>query len=177
VMLERLLAHGAANVLVAAMWDPGAVDACVAAGVGQQVSLSIGAKVDRGHGGPLPVTGVVRLLSDGSYYQGGKRTAGNRVQRGPIAVLAIDGIDVVLSWNRIAITDLEQLRSLGLEPLAYRIVVLKVGYLFAPFQAISPRSILALSPGATNCDVSQLGYRRVRRPVYPLDPDMSWTPQ
>jgi len=177
VMLERLLARGAANVLVAAMWDSEAVDACVAAGVSQQVSLSIGAKVDRGHGRPLPVTGVVRLLSDGSYYQSGKRTAENRVRRGPIAVLAIDGIDVVLSRNRIAITELDQLRSLGLEPLAYRIVVLKVGYLFAPFQAISPRSILALSPGATNCDVSQLGYRRVRRPVYPLDPDTSWTPQ
>jgi len=176
-MLEKLLARGAANVLIAAMWDSEAVDACVAAGVGRQVGLSIGAKVDRGHGRPLPVTGVVRLLSDGSYYDGGKRTAGNLVQRGSIAVLAINGIDVVLSRNRIAITELEQLRSLGLEPLDYRIVVLKVGYLFAPFQAISPRSILALSPGATNCDVTQLGYRRVRRPVYPLDPDMSWTPQ
>jgi microcystin degradation protein MlrC len=177
VMLEGLLACGAANVLVAAMWDSEAVDACMAAGVGQQVTLSIGGKVDRGHGPSLPVAGVVRLLSDGSYYDRGSRAAQNLVQRGPIAILAIDGIDVVLSRNRIAITELEQLRSLGLEPLSYRIVVLKVGYLFAPFQAISPRSILALSPGATNCVVSQLGYRRVRRPVYPLDPDMSWTPQ
>lgn len=177
VMLERLVAHGAASVLVAAMWDSEAVATCVAAGVGRQVSLSIGAKVDCGHGPPLPVSGVVRLLSDGSYYGGGKRTAGNLVQRGPIAVLAVGGIDVVLSYNRIAVTELEQLHSLGLEPLDYRIVVLKVGYLFPPFQAISPRSILALSPGATNCVVSQLGYRRVRRPVYPLDPDMSWTPQ
>ena len=123
------------------------------------------------------MTGVVRLLSDGSYYSSDAGTAHNLVQRGPIAVLTIDGIDVVLSRNRIAITELEQLRSLGLEPLAYRIVVLKVGYLFAPFQAISPRSILALSPGATNCDVSQLEYRRVRRPIYPLDPHMSWTPR
>jgi microcystin degradation protein MlrC len=176
VMLEGLLACGAANVLVAAMWDSEAVDACMAAGVGRQVTLSIGGKVDRGHGPPLPVTGVVRLLSDGSYCDRGSRTAQNLVQRGPIAILAIDGIDVVLSRNRIAITEFEQLHSLGLEPLSYRIVVLKVGYLFAPFQAISPRSILALSPGATNCVVSQLGYRRVRRPVYPLDPDMSWTP-
>jgi len=34
---------------------------------------------------------------------------------------------------------------------------------------ISPRSILAISPGVTNCDVRQLAYRRVNRPMYPLD--------
>ena len=64
---------------------------------------------------------------------------------------------------------------LGLEPLAYRIVVLKRGYLTAPFQAISERAILVLSPGPTNCDVTQLDYVRANRPLYPLDEDATWS--
>jgi microcystin degradation protein MlrC len=54
--------------------------------------------------------------------------------------------------------------------------VLKRGYLTAPFQAISQRSILAFSPGATNCDLTRMEFRRVNRPMYPLDPDATWSP-
>jgi microcystin degradation protein MlrC len=74
----------------------------------------------------------------------------------------------------VAVTDPAFLRRLGIEPLERKIVVLKIGYLFAPFQAIAPRSILMLSPGCTNCDLTKLAYERVKRPMYPLDPDASW---
>jgi len=153
------------------------VQACAAAGVGQEVTLSIGGKLDKRHGTPLEVTGRVRLLTDGYYYQGGIRRPPMRARSGPIAVLNIDGVDVILSSTRLSFVDPVQLRSLGLEPLDYRIVVLKRGYLTAPFQAISERSILAFSPGATNCDVTQMEFRRVNRPMYPLDPDATWKPK
>ncbi len=176
LLLEKLLARGATNVLFAGIWDTQAVEACARAGVGQTVTLSIGGKLDRQHGAPLPVTGWVRLVTDGHSYQGGVRRARMRARPGPVAVLNIDGIDVILSSTRLSFVDPLQLRSLGLEPLDYRIVVLKRGYLTAPFQAISQRSILAFSPGATNCDVTQMEFRRVQRPMYPLDPDATWSP-
>ncbi len=176
VLLEQLLARGASSVLVAGMWDVEAVQACAAAGVGQPVTLSIGGKLDKRHGTPLEVTGNVRLLTDGHNYRGGIRQAPTRAKSGPIAVLNVDGVDVILSSTRLSFVDPLQLRSLGLEPLDYRIVVLKRGYLTAPLQAISERSILAFSPGATNCDVTQMEFRRLKRPAYPLDPDMDWQP-
>lgn len=176
VVLEKLLAKGATSVVVAGIWDVEAVAACAAAGVGQEVTLSIGGKLDKRHGAPLEVTGRVRLLADGHWYPGGVRRPPMRAERGPIAVLNIDGVDVILSSTRLSFVDPVQLRGLGLEPLDYRIVVLKRGYLTAPFQAISERSILAFSPGATNCDVTQMEFRRVNRPMYPLDPDATWTP-
>jgi microcystin degradation protein MlrC len=176
VLLRELLARRATNVVVAGMWDSEAVQACVAAGVGQEVNLAIGGKLDRRHGTPLPVAGRVRLLADGDAYQGGIRQRPARAAVGPVAVLNVAGVDVILSSSRLSFEDPAQLRALGLEPLDYRIVVLKRGYLTTPFQAISPRSILAFSPGATNCDVTQMEFRRVRRPIYPLDPDMTWRP-
>ena len=175
-LLAELFAQDAQSVVFASIWDVEAVEACAAAGVGQDVTVSIGGKLDTFHGTSLEVTGRVRLLTDGQDYKGGVRQPRGRAQTGPIAVLNMDGVDIILSSTRLSFEDPAQLRCLGLEPLDYRIVVLKRGYLTAPFQAISQRSILAFSPGATNCRVADMAFRRVNRPIYPLDLDTTWTP-
>jgi microcystin degradation protein MlrC len=63
LLLEKLIAKQAKSVVIAGIWDAEAVRACMAAGVGQEVTLTIGGKLDRRHGKPLPVTGCVRLLT------------------------------------------------------------------------------------------------------------------
>jgi microcystin degradation protein MlrC len=174
ILLEELLAQEASSVVLASIWDAAAVQACVDAGVGAEVTLSVGDKLDTRHGTPLEVAGQVRLLTDGETYRGGIRQEWGR--QGPIAVVNVDGIDVILSSTRLNYLDPVQIRELGLEPLDYRIVVLKRGLLTAPFQAISERNILALTPGATNCRVAEMEFVRVNRPMYPLDLETTWTP-
>jgi microcystin degradation protein MlrC len=49
--------------------DPDAVRACVAAGVGQTLTLDVGAKTDDRHGRPITVTGRVRVISDGRFEE------------------------------------------------------------------------------------------------------------
>jgi len=176
LVLDKLLARRATNVVVAGLWDAEAVQVCLQAGVGQEVTLTVGGKLDKRHGQPLQVTGRVRLLADGWAYRGGLPSLPpTRQKAGPMAVLNVAGIDVILSSTRQSFEDPVQLRRLGLEPLDYRIVVLKRGYLTTPFQAISQRSILAFSPGATNCDVTQMEFWRLKRPAYPLERDMIWS--
>jgi microcystin degradation protein MlrC len=176
VLLKELLRQEARSVVFASIWDVKAVEACAAAGVGRDVTLSIGGKLDTQHGKPLEVSGRVRLLSDGLDYRGGICQPLGRGQAGPVAILNVDGVDIILSSTRLSFMDPVQLRNLGLEPLDYRIVVLKRGYLTAPFQAISERSVLAFSPGATNCQVAEMAFHRVNRPIYPLDLDATWSP-
>jgi microcystin degradation protein MlrC len=176
LVLSKLLEKGASSVVVASIWDVEAVEACADAGVGGSLTVPIGGKLDKRHGTPLEVTGQVRMLTDGEDYQGGVRRSWDRQRQGTVAVLNVEGIDVILSSTRLSFVDPIQLCHLGLEPLEYRIVALKRGYLTAPFQAISQRSILAFSPGATNCDVTQLEFLRVNRPMYPLDLDATWSP-
>jgi microcystin degradation protein MlrC len=96
--------------------------------------------------------------------------------QGPIAVVNVNGIDVILSSTRLSFMEPTPLRKLGLEPLDYRIVALKRGLLTAPLQAISKRCILAWTPGATNCQVEEMAFVRVNRPMYPLDLDATWAP-
>jgi microcystin degradation protein MlrC len=180
ILLQALLERGAPNALFASIWDAAAVEACAAAGVGQEISLSIGGKLDTRHGQPLPVRGTVRSLHDGLQYRGAVRTPMGRERAGPIAVLNVAsggsaaGIDVILSSTRLSFVRPEQWRCLGLEPLDYRLVALKRGYLTAPVAAIAPRAILAFTPGATNCRVAEMDFERVHRPIYPLDPETSW---
>ncbi len=168
-LLAELLPRGAQSVLYAGMWDRQAVEACLAAGVGREITLEVGGKLDVRHGRPLRVTGVVRSLFDGAWWRGGVRRAMGRTRPGPIAVLNVAGIDIVLTATRHSFEDPLQLRVLGLEPLDYRIVVLKRGYLTTEFARIAPRSILAFTPGCTNCRVERMEFRRVRRPMYPLE--------
>lgn len=175
VLLGELLAQGARSVVIASIWDAQAVRACLDAGVGAEVTVSVGGKLDTQNGRPLPVTGRVRLLTDGEIYRGGVRQEWGR-HPGPVAVLNVDGIDVILSSTRLNFLDPVQLRALGLEPLDYRIVVLKRGLLTEQFQAISQRCILAFTPGATNCRVETMSFERVKRPMYPLDMDATWRP-
>ena len=57
-----------------------------------------------------------------------------------------------------------------------RIVVVKLGYLFPDLADHAPRAIMALSPGATDLRLEELPYRRLSRPIYPLDGDLVWDP-
>lgn len=163
VMLERLLAHNAPKTVVASIADAGAVLGCFAAGVGATIALKLGGKLDPIHGQPLTVMGIVKALHTPE--------PGNRH-----AILRTGNIDVILTEQRTAFTTLAQFTDLNLEPLTYKIVCIKVGYLYPDLQPIAPKAILALSPGAINAIVEELPFKHIRRPIFPFDPDMNWTP-
>src|SRR5262245_572573 len=60
-VLRELLRVGARSAVVACLWDPKAVEACLRAGVGSRVTITVGGKVDDRHGAPLTVTGTIRI--------------------------------------------------------------------------------------------------------------------
>jgi microcystin degradation protein MlrC len=75
----------------------------------------------------------------------------------------------------MAPVSLEQVRSVGLKPERFQIVVAKG--VVAPrgaYQPIAARIVLVNTPGATAADPSQFEYRRRRRPLYPLEPDAAY---
>ena len=162
-VLERLLAHHVPKTLYAGLADAAAVNACFAAGLGASLSLSLGGKLDPAHGSPLAVAGAVKKVYESA-------TNGRQV------ILGVDNVDVILSERRLAFTTLAQFTELGLDPLDYRIACLKLGYLFPDFQRIAPAAVMALSPGAINALPETLPFHKIQRPMYPFDPDMTWSP-
>ena len=158
-VLERLLARGVKRVLFASLVDETAVSHCFAAGVGATVALSVGGKLDTLYGTSLAVNGRVVSLHDDTNRQ---------------AVMQIEGVTLILTAQRTTFTTLAQFEACGVDPLAFKIVAVKLGYLFPELRQIAPLSLLAFSPGVINPDVTQLPYQHVKRPIFPLDPEMTW---
>lgn len=169
------MAKGVENAVIAAIWDPDAVRMCAKAGVGKTVSLTVGGRMDKRYSLPLQVTGTVLLNSDGREHRPDQSQSRILYRMGPVAVLQVKGLKVVLSGRRTAIIDPAQLRGIGIEPLEHKLIVLKMGYLFDALQILAPRSILMLSPGCTDSDLTHRGFERIKRPIYPLDQDTVWT--
>ena len=164
LVLERLLALHVSDAVLAGIVDPEAVEQCVNAGVGAEVVLTVGGKIDYVFSKPLSISGTVMRLSKGEPNS-------EKLD----AVLQVDDITLVLLSGHRAFTDPMHFQAVGIDPLAFKIVVVKEGYLFQALRDIAPKAIMALTPGFANQILENLEYIHVRRPIFPLDPDMTWT--
>lgn len=162
VFLARLVELAAQDVLVAGIPAPAAVAACHAAGIGGRVSVVIGGELDRVSGYPYRAEGTV------------KRLAAEVDGIPPRALVGIGGVDVVLQSDRLPFTEMRHFHTLGLDPADYKIVVVKLGYLFPELRDYAPAHIMALTPGFGDQRLDHLPYRRLCRPIYPLDPNVTW---
>jgi microcystin degradation protein MlrC len=170
-LLRAMLDAGLENAAFAPISDPDAVRQCRAAGEGAIVTLAIGGKIDPAFGAPLTVTGTVQRLGDGAFIADGPMWKGLRMTMGPSAVLRVGGVEIVLASNRFQITDLQHFLSLGIDPRRKSVVALKSAQHFrAAYQPIA-REVLTVDAGAlTTPDYRRFSYRRLRRPIWPLDP-------
>ena len=174
VMLRELLSQGAreATVVVA---DAEAASEAIKAGVGQQVRISVGGKVDRLHGEPVELEGHVRLLFDGRWVHEGPENAGVPVESGPTAVVRSEGVNVVLTSVKTAPGDLQQLKSVGIDPARQRIIVVKSAVRWrGGYEPIAGRVVHVDTPGICGAELSRLTYQHVRRPIFPLDRTASY---
>jgi microcystin degradation protein MlrC len=161
IILRHLVLRRIKNSLVAGINDTGATRQCFEAGEGKILSLSIGATVEKRFGPPLQAeTRVVRLVKDSS-----------------MAVVHVGDVDVILSDGPMAFTDPGQFKACGVDPLGYRIVVVKEGYLYPGLTRIAPRYIMLLTPGAGDMRIERLTYTRRRKPVFPFEPDATFDPE
>jgi microcystin degradation protein MlrC len=169
-ILRELLRVGARSATVACVWDPGAVQACLAAGVGASLELEVGGKIDPSHGAPLALTGRVRTLSDGRFVYKGPMLRGLEGRLGPTAVLDVNDVKVVLVSHRRQALDPEMIRFVGIDPLAEKILVVKSSIHYrAAFEPIA-RAILEVdAPGLSSSNLGRFAFANVRRPIFPLD--------
>ena len=172
LLIHELLRQGATGAIVV-LYDPEAVRECAAAGVGHEVALAAGGKIDR-NAPPLPVHGRVRVLHDGRYVEDLPRHGGIRINdQGLTAVVELAGENtVVLTSLRHPPFSLGQLTSLGLRPEASRAIVVKAAVAYkAAYEPIAGTIIEVDTPGLTASNPARFTFRNIRRPLLPLDPE------
>jgi microcystin degradation protein MlrC len=170
-ILAEMLRQGATDGVVC-LYAPGEVQQCAAAGVGNEVRLTVGGKVDRWHGDPVPITGRVRLLHDGTYVEPEVRHGGKRTNyMGLTALVETTGQNLlVLNSLRHPPFSLGQLTCLGIQPQRRRLLVVKAAVAYkAAYAPIAGTIIEVDTPGLTAVNPTRFPYRHIRRPMFPLD--------
>jgi microcystin degradation protein MlrC len=174
VILDELLKQEATGAVVV-IADPDAVRKAHDAGIGAEVSLIVGARVDRLHGNPVPITGTVRYAGEGSWVHEGPENAGVPVHNGPTAIVEVAGNLVVLESVKTAPGDLQQLKSIGIDPAAQHILVVKAAIRWrGGYLPITKHHIDVDTPGLGSVNLANFDFQHVRRPLFPLDLDTTW---
>jgi microcystin degradation protein MlrC len=171
VILQTLLDEGAEDAVVGILYDPETVAQAHRAGVGTTIDAVIGGKTDRLHGDPVHTRAYVRVLSDGEFVYRGPMGRGLKGHLGRTAVLVIGGVEVVVAERRQQLRDAEMLRCVGIDPRHRRLLAVKSAVHFrADIGPLAERIFDADTPGVHRPDFAGYTYRRLRRPIYPLDP-------
>lgn len=164
-VLKALLNHRVKNALVAGIVDPKVLQLCTKKQIGDRIETTLGGKVDTIFGKPLPIEGKLLFLSPDSLMN---------TPRG-IAVIEVQGVKVVVLKTRRSFIETRDFKEAGLDPLEYKIVIVKLGYLYPELRDIAPFHLMALTSGFCNLDMTTLPFKNVSHPIYPLDMKMTWS--
>ena len=154
------------------LYDPEAVEALVAAGVGAEISLEVGGKTDDMHGEPVLITGTVIVIDEGPYEETRPTHGGGRFYDDGLRVRfnTVNDMTILLTSRRSGNTAREQMYSMGIRPEDYRIVVAKgVSSPRPAYQPVAAEIIIVNSPGVTSADLDTFTFNRRRVPLYPFE--------
>jgi microcystin degradation protein MlrC len=173
-ILAQLLRAKCERTALLPLVDAPAVEACFEAGIGAQLTLKLGGSLDPRFT-PVEVTGRVSLLFDGNLRS---ESHGEAWQAGHSAVLEAGPITIVLTSRAVSLYDRTLFLACGQDPASFDMTVVK-SPLCQPrfFEEGAALVVHVDAPGATSANVRSLGHKRAARPLYPLDPDMTYTPQ
>ena len=177
-LLDSLLRQGARRTVMAILYDPEVVARAHDLGIGAEFDAELGARSGFAGVGPLPCRLRVEALGDGSFVFTGEMNLNSHAQLGPMALLRIvdDSADlrVVVGSSRCQCLDQAILRHVGVEPAEQGIIAVKSTVHFrADFDHIAAETLVAISPGANYCRLTEIVYRNLRAGVRlePLGPE------
>lgn len=141
---------------------PGAefVEKAVEVGIGGKIDAFAGAAIDHRFAPPVRLSGTIEAIKHGDKY------AETEV------VVKIGSIYVIVTKKRKPYHKESDFTALGLNPRKTDIVVVKIGYLVPELYDMRADWIMALTPGGVDQDLERLDYKRIKRPMFPLDKDM-----
>jgi microcystin degradation protein MlrC len=181
-LLEECLRQGMSGIGVGPLADAATVAQAFAAGAGSRIRVSLGNKVPQGLPAPQPAPFecdvTVQALGDGRFRISGPIYTGETWAMGRTAVLAHEAFTAVVSERPMEPLDLAVFESVGVDPRAFDWLLLKSRMYCRPtFVPIAAGLVECDSRGVCSSDYALFGFSRLRRPVYPLDPQVDYAPR
>jgi microcystin degradation protein MlrC len=150
------------SLIYASLPGPEFVQKAIEAGVGGRVEEYAGAAVDARFAPPLKLSGTVQSIEYGD------------INAETEVVVKIGSVNVIVTKKRKPYHLEADFTRLGLDPRKADIVVVKIGYLVPELYNMRAEWIMALTPGGVDQDLERLDYKRIIRPMFPLDKDMTY---
>ena len=173
-VLAEIMRQQLDNVAAFGIFDPAAVQQCIAAGIGATLTLPIGGKQTMPMcpepSEPLQVSGKVKTIFDGKYRAKGPMAAGTQQDMGHAVVLDTGRVEIVLFSRHVEPFDVNTLLAVGIDPLQKRYVMLKSRIHWrAGMSHLAKAVVECAGVGVCTSDYGQHRFERLRRPIYPLD--------
>ncbi len=166
-LIKALIDAGITNAVYGPLWDPLAVGICFAVGVGTTLPLRIGGKFEPYSGPSMDVEATVLHLARDSYQD---QLSNERVPMGDVAVIRVKGIEILLNTRRVGVFSPTMFTRHGIVLEDKQVIGLKNLYkhrdVFAP---LVREQLFVATPGACPPDWASIPFRRVPRPLWPLD--------
>ncbi|WP_020666962.1 M81 family metallopeptidase [Amycolatopsis nigrescens] len=156
LLSDPSITEAGATVIHASIVDPDSVAVAAKAGVGAEVSLWVGGKIDGGPSRPVGLTADVHGVHQDPVG-------------GTVVVLRAGGVYSIITERRKPFHHVRDFTDLGLEPAEVDLTVVKIGYLEPELYELAADWLLALTPGGVDQDLARLGHHRIRRPMFPFD--------
>lgn len=168
VLLQELLARGVRDVAIGTIWDPMAVQICMAAGEGAEIPLRFGAKSAPGTGNPVDgVVKVVKLVTNAEM-----RFGESFAPFGDAAHIVLDGIDIILNSTRAQSFDPSLFSVMGIDPMSRKILVIKsTNHFYASFSKIAAEIIYCSAGTPYPNNPAKTPYRRAPKNIWPMVED------
>ena len=130
--------------------------------------------------GPVEIDAELLSRSDGRFTLEDQNShlaasQGVHIEMGPCATVRCGGVTILLTSRKTPPFDLGQLRSQGIVPETLAFVAVKAAVAHRrAYDRLGGRSYWVTTPGPCPSDLTTLPYRKIRRPIFPLDPP--WRP-
>ena len=158
--MDQLKKNDSPELIYASIPGPDLISKAFEAGIGNNVSGFVGAMIDDRYSPPIEINGIVHSLKRGDLNAELE------------AVVKVNNNYIIVTNKRKPYHYISDFTELNLEPDSPGILVVKIGYLVPELYDIRGDWIMALTPGGVDQDLDRLGYKNIRRPMYPLDKDM-----
>lgn len=168
LLLKEFLDRGIQNTLFVGICDENVVTACRDLKEGDFFDCSIGKTLD-------PASTKVDVHAQ--FLRRGIAIRWPGDGKTEAVVIRVNGNDVLITANRTCITSKKTFYNFGLNFNDYKIIVLKLGYLWPEFYDVAKDYLMVFTKGSTCEVVEECEFHVLPRPIYPLDKDMEWTPK
>ncbi|MDB9787716.1 MlrC C-terminal domain-containing protein, partial [Flavobacteriaceae bacterium] len=145
------------SLIYASIPGPKLIKKALKLNIGDYVEGYVGAEVDNRYSAPILLKGIIKSIKKGD------------VNAKTEIVIKTGSINVIVTEKRKPYHYIKDFTDLNLKPSESNIVVVKIGYLVPELYDINKGWIMALTPGGVDQDLFRLDYKRIKRPMFPID--------